>query len=138
MKMNNFDLSVYLTTQNWSHSIDNNVLSIFDWVSFHNISSRFSELPDNIVFYDICNLRHTTISSVPENAIFKNSIIVGSNVKRISQPICVGYNLFLNDSEINIPFGVYINNRLCSNNSKYDHLDYLYINGYIIDYGVLS
>lgn len=138
MKMTHADLVKHLDSISVRYTLSGGKIVVEAWCAFSMLSSKFTELPDNVVFNDLCNLKNTPFESIPEDTVFRSTVFFEKNRFMPTLPVLnIGSNFFLFD-DMRIPEGTYVDHRLVSRCDMYSHIDNVDINGYFVESGLLS
>lgn len=124
--------SMYSDTDYTDYEIINGKLHIKRWVQFSFYRHR--SLPSGLVFENICDLDGTGITHIPDDIVLYHRLYLrGTEIEKLPA-INVGENIDIRDTEkLTFSFGTYINQYAWATNTKYQHFNNVYIDGYLVN-----
>lgn len=115
---------------------NNGKLEINRWLSFVNYDH--DTLPNNMVFVTSCELDYSNIAELPDDIILGSSLSIRETLINELPLLDIPGFLDIGDTKATICNGTFIGGSLLSYRSNYTYLDYVNINGYFLNCGVLS
>lgn len=138
MKMTHKDLIGYLDLNGIHWDLQDGNIQVNQGTSFNNLDDKFTELPDNVIFNHILDLEKSSLTTFPDDLVLNGSIyLCNSNIIKLPVLNCNGVLYMMGTNYTLLP-STFVKYDIWSDNTKYDYLDMVIINGYIVGAGLLS